>query len=149
MTLFLAPQDPLIKRALSCPPDARIAALSLGRRDGAGDACGVLVVVAGHTDPGVSGRRRLRESPWLLRSRGPEQKTLRRELTSAVVGLNRLRVWVCAWRSIAPRRARVQLRGRPIFENALVILECNEAVGNPELSPWNDCVHLPRRLVRR
>src|SRR5262245_60836303 len=30
-------------------------------------------------------------------------------------------------RSIAPRRARVQLRGRPISEKALVILDCNEA----------------------
>jgi hypothetical protein len=92
LTLFRAPQGPWMKRALSCPPTAghcvpspapcrpagpdwgmargasRIAAMALGRRDGAGDACGVLTLVARHIDPDVSGRRRLRESPWLLRS---------------------------------------------------------------------------------
>src|SRR5262249_22639674 len=49
-------------------------------------------------------------------------------------------------RPLAPRRARVQLRGRPISEKALVMLECNEAFENTELSPWNDCIHLPDRL---
>src|SRR5262245_41014049 len=43
--------------------------------------------------------------------------------------------------SIAPRRARVQRRGRPISEKALAILECNEAFENTELSPWNDLAH--------
>src|SRR5262249_8018906 len=44
-----------------------------------------------------------------------------------VSDLSTLGIWVCARRSIAPRRARVQRRGRPISVKALVILECNEA----------------------
>src|SRR5262249_34913452 len=44
--------------------------------------------------------------------------------------LSTLGIWVCARRSIAPRRARVQRRGRPISDKALVILQCNEAFEN-------------------
>src|SRR5262249_43163500 len=58
-------------------------------------------------------------------------------------------IWVCARRSTAPWRARVQLRGRPISEKALVVLECNEAFENTELSPWNATAHLPGPRVRR
>src|SRR6516225_3437551 len=50
--------------------------------------------------------------------------------SSWVSDLSTLGIWVCARRSIAPRRARVQRRGRPISEKALVILECNEAFEN-------------------
>src|SRR5262249_47501 len=60
-----------------------------------------------------------------------------------VSDLSTLGIWVCARRSIGPRRARVQRRGRPISEKALVILECNEAFENTELSPWNAQAHLP------
>ena len=55
--------------------------------------------------------------------------------------------WVCARRSIAPRRARMQRRGRPISEKALVILECNAAWRRlrTELSPWTTPVQPPGR----
>ena len=42
-----------------------------------------------------------------------------------------------ARRWIGPKGARAQLRGRPISEKALVILECKEAFANTELSPLN------------
>src|SRR5262249_8295248 len=64
-----------------------------------------------------------------------------------VSDLSTLGIWVCARRSIGPRRARVQRRGRPISEKELVILECNEAFENTELSPWNvPVVPVERRL---
>src|SRR5215471_7450055 len=68
---------------------------------------------------------------------------------SGVSDLSTLGIWVCARRSIAPRRARVQRRGRPISEKALVILECNEAFENTELSRWIDPAHQPARQVGR
>src|SRR5215468_4367785 len=43
----------------------------------------VLLLVLTEASSWMSVRCRLRESPWLLRSRGPEQKSLRREFTSA------------------------------------------------------------------
>ncbi len=43
-------------------------------------------------------------------------------------------------RRIVPKRARAQLRGRPISEKALVILECEEACENTELFPSHDTV---------
>ena len=48
----------------------------------------------------------------------------------------------CARRRIVPKRARTQLRGRPISEKALVILECEEAFENTELFVLNGSVHL-------
>ena len=66
-----------------------------------------------------------------------------RHIDRGVSVLSTLGIWVCARRSIAPRRARVQRRGRPISEKALVILECNEAFENTELSPWNAKAKLP------
>src|SRR6516162_5335524 len=42
-----------------------------------------------------------------------------------------------ARRGIGPKRARAQLRGRPISEKALVVMECKEAFENTELSPLN------------
>jgi len=45
---------------------------------------------------------------------------------------------------IVPKRARAQLRGRPMSEKALVILECKEAFANTELSPLNEQVQ-PQR----
>ena len=44
----------------------------------------------------------------------------------------------CEHRWIGPKRARAQLRGRPISEKALIILECKEAFANTELSPLNN-----------
>jgi hypothetical protein len=53
----------------------------------------------------------------------------------SVSDFSTLGIWVCARRSIAPRRASVQRRGRPISDKPLVI--CNEAFENKKLSPWN------------
>src|SRR5262249_2954073 len=66
----------------------------------------------------MSGKSRARLAPALTKA------------PSWMSDLSTLGIWVCARRSIAPRRPRVQRRGRPISEKALVILECNEAFAN-------------------
>src|SRR6516162_5358541 len=53
------------------------------------------------------------------------------------------------WTWIGPKRARAQLRGRPISEKALVILECKEAFAKTVLSPLNAIAHLPGPLGER
>src|SRR6516225_9422462 len=75
---------------------------------------------------------------WLGLSRVTLAFTTPRRSPGALSVLSTLGIWVCARRSIAPRRARVQRRGRPISEKALVILDCEEAFENTELSSWND-----------
>ena len=65
-----------------------------------------------------------------------------------VVVLSALATLSCTLRSRGPERARTLVRGRPISEKVLVILGYKEACENTELSPLNDIVHLPRRLVK-
>jgi hypothetical protein len=68
----------------------------------------------GLIDRGGSSRRRLRESPWLLRSRGPEQKTLRREFTSAcrTEGRNVCKRLMARWMAMGDREGIGRLRCR-------------------------------------
>jgi hypothetical protein len=73
----------------------------------------------------LSGRQR--QEPNCLRRVGPER--------AGDFGFRAERM--------GPKRARAQLRGRPISETALVILECKEAFENTELSPLNAIAQQP------
>jgi len=72
-----------------------------------------------------------------------------RPIARGVSVLCALATSACERRWIGPKRARVLLRGRPISEKALVILECKEAFANTELSPLNARLSCRGRLQRR
>jgi hypothetical protein len=69
--------------------------------------------------------------------------------TTGCVGVSDLRalaISACVRRRIVPKRARARLRGRPMSEKALVILECEEVFENKQLFPSNDPALQPRGL---
>jgi len=89
----------------------------------------------------------------LLRAVGPTRRSIASELGASVdqtgernaksqiaVGMSVLRalaISAFARRRIVPKRARAQLRGRPISEKALVFLEYEEAFENSATTPFN------------
>ena len=93
--------------------------------------------------------RAVRKATWMRQaacSSHHERSMAKPRCLVGFADLSRFRILTCALRSRGPLRARAQLRGRPIPEKALVILECNEAFENTELSLWN--ANAQQRLVR-
>src|SRR5689334_2510097 len=92
--------------------------------------------------PAVLSSRPVRPVPGTSRLGGREHGSIGRcyPIDRGVSDLSTLGIWICARRSLAPRRASLQRRGRPISKKALFILECNAACEDTALSPWNDNV---------